>query len=98
MRLRALQRRRSHLARRERLLEEAFDRYLSWRAEAEAAREAYTRWWGATEGALPYAAYTAALDREECAATMYGNVVARVDSILDADLQLARVQTRTARR
>jgi hypothetical protein len=83
---------------RERLLDEAFDRYLSWRAEAEAAREAYTRWWRATEGALPYAAYTAALDREERAARIYGAVVARIDSILDADRQVAQVELGTLRR
>jgi hypothetical protein len=92
---RALQRRRSHMATRERLLEEAFDRYLTWRAEAEASRKAYTRWWRATDGALPYAAYTAALDREECAATAYGSVVARIDRLPDTDRRLLGVEPGT---
>jgi hypothetical protein len=98
MSLRASQRRRSHIAMRERLLGEAFDRYLTWRNEAEAAREAYTRWWRATERAVPYAAYAAALDREECAATAYGSVVARIDRLPDTDRRLVRAQTGTPRR
>ena len=77
---------------REHLLDEAFDRYLDWRAESEAVAAAYGRWWGAAaaEGADSFAAYRAALDREERAASLYGTLLARITHMFDADLESAR--------
>jgi len=76
---------------RDHLLDEAFDRYLDWRAESEAVCEAYGRWSSATaaDGADSFAAYRAALDREERAATVYSTLVARMKHVFDADLESA---------
>jgi hypothetical protein len=80
---------------RERLVDEALDRYLAWRAESEAVDEAYGLWSSAppAQSALPFAAYGAALDREERAATMYGSVIRRLESVLGAGRELAPAQT-----
>jgi hypothetical protein len=69
---------------RERLLDEAFERYLDWRAESDAVREAYGAWSRASVGetALPFAAYGAALDREQRAAALYGSVIGRVERLV----------------
>jgi hypothetical protein len=68
---------------RERLIDEALARYLEWRAESEAVDAAYGAWSMAaqTEGALPFAAYRAALDREERAATVYRSVIDRGEQL-----------------
>jgi len=49
------------------------DRYAEWREECEAVHKAYERWTGSERAvrALAYAAYRAALDREEKAAAVY---------------------------
>jgi hypothetical protein len=54
------------------LLDRFVDCYLSWREEAAEVRSAYDRWDTAHERdeALAFAAYRAALDREEHAANM----------------------------
>jgi hypothetical protein len=77
---RLFQRRQLDRAPREQLLDEAFARYLDWLAESEAVAAAYGAWSRAarSDGALPFAAYGAALDREEQAATVYRAVVDRV--------------------
>jgi hypothetical protein len=68
---------------RERLLNEAFGRYLEWRAESESVSEAYRAWSRASvgDGALPFAAYRGALDREQCAAELYGSAIDRVEHL-----------------
>jgi hypothetical protein len=68
---------------RERLLNEAFGRYLEWRAESESVGEAYRAWSRASvgDGALPFAAYRGALDREQHAAELYGSVIDRVECL-----------------
>jgi hypothetical protein len=97
---RIFQRRGFEVAIRERLLDEAFDRYLDWRAESETVCTAYRRWSSATaaEGADSFAAYRAALDREERAASVYGTIVGRIKRILDPDLELAPAEAGAARR
>jgi hypothetical protein len=54
------------------IVDRFMDSYLSWREEAEAVRSAYDLWHEAQEAddALAFAAYRAALDREEHAANM----------------------------
>lgn len=82
------------------LIDEAFARYLDWRAESEAVNVAYRAWSSAprTEGGLPFAAYGAALDREERAAVVYGSVIHRIEQLfggadraVGADWRAARV-------
>jgi hypothetical protein len=80
---RLVQRRQFDQSRREQLIDEAFARYLEWLAESEAVNAAYGRWSRSarTEGAIPFAAYAAALDREERAASAYRSVVDRVEQL-----------------
>ncbi len=74
-------RRRFDRSSRERLIDDAFARYLDWRVESEAVKAAYAVWSRAprTDGALPFAAYGAALDREQSAATAYRSVIAQIE-------------------
>jgi hypothetical protein len=78
---------------RERLLDEALERYLDWRTESQAVDEAYAVWSRASagEGALPFAAYGAALDREQRAAAAHGSVIDRVERLLGGEPE-ARTQ------
>ena len=64
----------------EQLADEAIAAYVDWREECDAVRGAYTRWQsGATgpDAALAFAAYGAALDHEERAASLYRDVIGR---------------------
>jgi hypothetical protein len=56
------------------------DTYAEWREECEAVHRAYGRWTGSERAvrALAYAAYRAALDREEKAAAVYQVAAARL--------------------
>ena len=85
------QRRPVELAIRERLLDRALESYLDWRAESDAVGEAFGHWSAApaAEGADRFAAYRAALDREECAATLYSAVIERLERLPGADIGLA---------
>jgi hypothetical protein len=69
---------------RKRLVDEAIERYVEWRQESAAVGDAYGTWLTAApaEGALPFTAYRAALDREERAATRYGTVIDRLEHML----------------
>jgi hypothetical protein len=84
---------------RNRVLDEAFERYLDWRTESEAVREAYRVWSTASsgEGALPFAAYGAALDREQRAATLYGSVIERVERLVAGEREFAAAQSGATR-
>ncbi|HWX96893.1 MAG TPA: hypothetical protein VNZ01_08560 [Solirubrobacteraceae bacterium] len=75
---------------REQLIDEAFARYLDWLAESEAVKAAYGAWSTAprTAGALPFAAYGAALDCEERAATVYRSVIDRVEQLFGGEGRL----------
>jgi hypothetical protein len=58
-----------------------FERYVSWREECHAAEMAYRRWLDGEHGErrLAFAAYLAAIDREEQAARTYADQFARVE-------------------
>jgi hypothetical protein len=60
-----------------RVIDDLLEGYVSWREECHAVALAYERWIAADrgEGALAYAAYLAALDREEHAARTYAHRV-----------------------
>jgi hypothetical protein len=62
---------------RQRLVDEAIERYIDWREACGAVQHAYEQWSHAPacERALSFAAYRAALDREEAAATLYAGVM-----------------------
>jgi hypothetical protein len=62
---------------RKRLADEAIDRYVTWREASAEVGEAYGDWSRApaAEAAASFAEYTAALDREEWAATVYRAVI-----------------------
>ena len=66
------------------LANEAFECYLVWRSECAVLEAAYRTWVKAPrpDVALAYAGYTAALDREECAARHYRTVVTEAEDLL----------------
>ena len=70
-----------------RLVDEAIDRYVAWRAECEAVSAAYQAWSSETgsERVLWFAAFNAALDREECAAEVYSACITRLRCFLWAN-------------
>jgi hypothetical protein len=84
---------------REQLIDEAFARYLDWLAESEAVNEAYRVWSRAprTGGVLPFAAYGAALDREERAATVYRSVIDRIERLFGGEERVAGARPGAAR-
>jgi hypothetical protein len=59
--------------------------YVAWRQECVAVRVAYLTWRraGATETADAFAAYEAALYREEAAADVYAELIARVGHVVE---------------
>ena len=72
------------LRRKNALIDEAMDRYVEWREECETVYDAYAYWTKAPteETDLPFAAYSAALDREQSAATVYGRALERLERAL----------------
>jgi hypothetical protein len=84
---------------REQLIDEALARYLDWRVESEAVDAAYGAWSTAprTAGALPFAAYRVALDREERAATAYRSVIDRSEELLGGEAHAVGAQPGAAR-
>jgi hypothetical protein len=66
-------------------VDELLDCYLSWREECHAVRLAYRRWTDSAraEDSLAYAAYVAALDREERAACTYAERIALFSRIAE---------------
>jgi hypothetical protein len=69
------------------VVDDAVDAYVCWREECAGAGEAYYRWSGAEKAdrQLAYCAYTAALDREEAAASAYADAMKRLgDECVDA--------------
>lgn len=69
----------TNLARRD-LGHALIDAYVAWREASAAARDAYEGWtWALSgDGLLAFAAYRAALDREERAAEVYAGIVTQV--------------------
>jgi hypothetical protein len=72
---------------RERLVDQAIESYVEWREECATIEVAYRCWSSerGTERSMSFAAYTAALDREERAATVYADAVGRVKRLLWPD-------------
>jgi len=69
------------------VVDAAVEAYVRWREECAGAREAYLRWSSAEKAdrMLASCAYTAALDREEAAATVYADAMRRLgDECVDA--------------
>jgi hypothetical protein len=69
------------------LVDDAIRAYVDWREECRAVWDAY-RGWGAakaTDGALAFAVYTAALDREQQASDVYADMIRRVGDSVTAD-------------
>jgi hypothetical protein len=67
-----------------RLRDQIIDLYLDWREETAAVADAYARWTGAPAGeqGRSFAAYAAALDREEAAARGYADALAKGERLL----------------
>jgi hypothetical protein len=65
-------------------IDELLERYVCSREECHAVRLAYQRWADSDRGerGLAYAAYVAALDREEHAARTYADHIERVRRVL----------------
>jgi hypothetical protein len=80
---------------RDRLLDEAIGSYVEWREECATVEVAYRCWSSerSTECTMSFAAYTAALDREECAARVYAGAMGRVTRFLWPDLEPERSPT-----
>jgi hypothetical protein len=80
-----------------RLRDEIIDLYLDWREEAAAVADAYALWADAPVGeeGRCFAAYTAALEREEAAARSYADVLAAAQ-LLAAHGSPGVVQSRAA--
>ena len=60
-----------------RLGDALIDLYVEWREECSAVQLAYERWHRASRGdrAAAFAAYSAALDREERASNLYADLI-----------------------
>ena len=59
------------------LVDEAIEAYVGWREESAEVWDAYVRWARAPkiDAAGAFAAYRAALDREECASHAYADLL-----------------------
>jgi hypothetical protein len=70
--------------RRKRLIDEAIRAYVGWREECIAVWDTYRLWANAeaSDAALAFAAYLAALDREERASGVYAQLSRRVGDVL----------------
>ena len=62
------------------LVDQAMERYVEWREECVAVENAYANWANssAETAELPFAAYSAALDREQSAAVVYRRALERL--------------------
>lgn len=69
------------------LVDDTIDRYVDWREACRTVRTRYERWSGAPMGERTerFAAYHAALDREEGAAQLYADSLARLTRVLWPD-------------
>jgi hypothetical protein len=79
-------------AMRDRLVDEAIESYVEWREECATVGVAYRCWSGerGIERTMSFAAYAAALDREECAARVYADAVGRVRRFLWPEIEPER--------
>jgi hypothetical protein len=67
------------------LVDDAVLAYVEWREECTEVSNAYSRWISApaTDARCAHAAYQAALDREEAAAQIYAELMARVQHLVE---------------
>jgi hypothetical protein len=74
------------------LINDMVDAYVDWREEAVALRDAYERWSSGSdpERGLAFAAYRAALDREQQASFVYADRSRRVERELTSKPGLLR--------
>jgi hypothetical protein len=81
-----------------RLVDEAMDAYVDWREECVAVWDAYARFarGTVTDAPLAFSAYRAALDREECAARAYADLVARMATTKQGVTELATLAPTTS--
>jgi hypothetical protein len=79
---------------RERLIDEAFRRYLGWRDECATVGAAYRDCSNGSGGALSFAVYVAALDREERAAGDYQAALHEAHRVLADGIGLTRGEGR----
>jgi hypothetical protein len=65
------------------LADEAIRVYIDWREESAAVWDAFDQWESTrdVDAATAFAAYRAALDREECAARAYAELLERVAAV-----------------
>jgi hypothetical protein len=68
------------------LIDALTEAYVEWREECATVRQAYERWisFPAWERELAFAAYTAALDREQQASIVYSRWMHRVEGEIDS--------------
>jgi hypothetical protein len=87
---RMFQRHANDRAVREHPVDMAFQRYVEWRELSAAVGKAYETWSNgpSAEGAMSFAAYGAALDQEECAASLYGSIIDELQRLIDAEGEL----------
>ena len=71
------------------LIDAMMDLYVDWREECIALRKAYERWSSVrlAERELAFAAYRAALDREDRASAVYAELVKSVERELKPELE-----------
>jgi len=76
---------------REQLADRAFQHYLEWRDETTTVERSYGNWIRAAGGErrFAFAAYMAALDREERAALRYGAAIDDAERILSGGARAA---------
>jgi hypothetical protein len=76
------------------LIEAAMDAYVDWRQQSAGVYAAYRRWSVAnsTDAALAFAAYVAALDREERASRSYAEALWRSGRVLEGDVGRAALR------
>jgi hypothetical protein len=73
------------------LADEAIRTYVDWREESAGVWDAFERWVSThgADAATAFAAYRAALDREECAARLYADLLVRISAGDGADQRRA---------
>jgi hypothetical protein len=84
---------------RESVLDEMIDCYVDWRQASEQVESAYRRWAIARSPHMSraFAAYAAALDREEVASIAYAQVIRRILRLVARDRRYARARARQRR-
>ena len=75
---------------RERLVDEMISAYADWREASRLVDDAYHSWASARgfRASDEFVRYTTALDREECAADIYAELVRRVGRVVASDAGL----------